>query len=179
MLGEVIVSRCGRRCLVRINLILRLRCFSLTKQYNDVWRTRLWTFVTLPQSESGSRSSKKARTSSSSSSAVVAGGEEIQHAVPTALGSPRARESCEGGPGDVASPQPAAKKGRRSSPLDDAKRKQALLAKLEGQLSKHKELLKKDILKKRAILEKDLQLQIHVSWMRLASSCNFFCHEWI
>ena len=38
----------------------------------------------------------------------------------------------------------------------------ALQARLESQLSKHKEMLKKGILKKRDILEKDLRLQIHV-----------------
>ena len=51
--------------------------------------------------------------------------------------------------------------GHGLSSLDDGKRKYASAAKLENQLSKHKELLKKDILKKRAFLEKDLQLQIH------------------
>ncbi|KAA0201313.1 hypothetical protein HAZT_HAZT007454 [Hyalella azteca] len=60
---------------------------------------------------------------------------------------------------------PPSSKKRRSggaaatSPADDAKRKST--ARLEVQLSRHKDLLKKDILKKRALLEKDLQLQIH------------------
>lgn len=60
---------------------------------------------------------------------------------------------------------PTNKRSRRrgSSPADEAKRKQTLLARLDTQLAKHKDLLKKDILKKRAFLEKDLQLQIHVS----------------
>ncbi|KAF2367356.1 Zinc finger PHD-finger, partial [Trinorchestia longiramus] len=61
---------------------------------------------------------------------------------------------------------PSSKKRRSggsaaTSPADDAKRKLSVTAKLESQLSRHKDLLKKDILKKRAFLEKDLQLQIH------------------
>ena len=44
----------------------------------------------------------------------------------------------------------------------DARKRQAMLNKLDSMLTRHKELLKKDILKKRAHLEKDLQLIIHV-----------------
>lgn len=48
------------------------------------------------------------------------------------------------------------------SQLQDARKKLARQQKLDGLLAKHKDLLKKDILKKRALLEKELQLQIHV-----------------
>ncbi|KAB7494155.1 Nucleosome-remodeling factor subunit [Armadillidium nasatum] len=43
----------------------------------------------------------------------------------------------------------------------DARKKLARQQRLEAMLGKHKDLLKKDILKKRALLEKELQLQIH------------------
>ncbi|XP_071513894.1 nucleosome-remodeling factor subunit NURF301 [Panulirus ornatus] len=43
----------------------------------------------------------------------------------------------------------------------DARKKQALQHKLESLMTRHKDLLKKDILKKRAQLEKELQVEIH------------------
>lgn len=50
----------------------------------------------------------------------------------------------------------------RSGKLQEEKKRQQIQTKLQVLLFRHKELLKKDILKKRALLEKDLQIQIQV-----------------
>lgn len=55
------------------------------------------------------------------------------------------------------------KKGSAKTEALDAKKKQALQNKRETLMTRHKDLLKKDILKKRAQLEKELQQEIHVS----------------
>lgn len=47
--------------------------------------------------------------------------------------------------------------------LEDEKHKKMLAAKLQQALFKHKEIVKKDILKKRALMEKNLQQDIQVS----------------
>lgn len=51
---------------------------------------------------------------------------------------------------------------------DDRRKTQLVQSKLQVSLFKHKELLKKDILKKRALLEKELQVGIQVCTL---SSC--------
>lgn len=53
---------------------------------------------------------------------------------------------------------------RKQKQKEDAEERKLRAAsnKLQGILFKHKEMLKKDILKKRALLEKDLQHQIQV-----------------
>lgn len=48
----------------------------------------------------------------------------------------------------------------------DQKRKQQLPSKMQVLLFRHKELLKKDILKRRALLEKELQIDVQVSIFR-------------
>lgn len=45
----------------------------------------------------------------------------------------------------------------------DPKKKQQLPSKMQVLLFRHKELLKKDILKRRALLEKELQIDVQVS----------------
>lgn len=55
-------------------------------------------------------------------------------------------------------------KGSRSGKLQEEKKRQQIQTKLQVLLFRHKELLKKDILKKRALLEKDLQIQIQVQF---------------
>lgn len=52
----------------------------------------------------------------------------------------------------------------RSGKLQEEKKRQQIQTKLQVLLFRHKELLKKDILKKRALLEKDLQIQIQVKF---------------
>jgi nucleosome-remodeling factor subunit BPTF len=46
--------------------------------------------------------------------------------------------------------------------LEDEKQKKTIAAKLQGALFKHKEAVKKEILKKRALMEKNLQQDIQV-----------------
>lgn len=46
--------------------------------------------------------------------------------------------------------------------LEEEKHKRVMVAKLQGTLFKHKEALKKEILKKRSIMEKNLQQEIQV-----------------
>lgn len=47
----------------------------------------------------------------------------------------------------------------------EEKKKLAMRTKLQVLLFRHKEMLKKDILKKRALLEKELQIEIQVSYL--------------
>jgi len=56
----------------------------------------------------------------------------------------------------------------RSAKLKDTqeqRRKQQMHSRMQVLLFRHKELLKKDILKKRALLEKELQIDIQVNTM--------------
>lgn len=56
----------------------------------------------------------------------------------------------------------------RSAKLKDTqeqRRKQQMHSRMQVLLFRHKELLKKDILKKRALLEKELQIDIQVNIM--------------
>ena len=46
--------------------------------------------------------------------------------------------------------------------LEDEKQKKIIVTKLQGALFKHKEAVKKEILKKRALMEKNLQQDIQV-----------------
>lgn len=46
--------------------------------------------------------------------------------------------------------------------LEDEKQKKLIAAKLQGTLFKHKEMVKKEILKKRALMERNLQQEIQV-----------------
>ena len=55
------------------------------------------------------------------------------------------------------------KKSSAKSEAIDIRKRQALQHKLESLMTRHKDFLKKDILKKRAQLEKELQVEIHVS----------------
>lgn len=57
-----------------------------------------------------------------------------------------------------------------AGPIKDSqeeKRKNHIQSKLQILLFRHKELLKKDILKKRALLEKELQIEIQVIFILL------------
>lgn len=58
--------------------------------------------------------------------------------------------------------------------LEDEKHKKMLAAKLQQALFKHKEIVKKDILKKRALMEKNLQQDIQVSSF-FKASFSFLC----
>lgn len=51
----------------------------------------------------------------------------------------------------------------RTGKWQEERKRQQIQTKLQVLLFRHKELLKKDILKKRALLEKDLQIVIQVS----------------
>lgn len=55
---------------------------------------------------------------------------------------------------------------------DDRRKLQQLQSKLQVSLFKQKELLKKDILKKRALLEKELQIDIQVCILKSCFSWN-------
>lgn len=47
--------------------------------------------------------------------------------------------------------------------VEEEKQKRLMVAKLQGTLYKHKEALKKDILKKRSLMEKNVQQEIQVT----------------
>ncbi len=75
----------------------------------------------------------------------------------------------------------AAKKRKREESVEQKRSKQNA-SKLSALLFKHKEQLKADILKKRALLDKELQLQVQVrgtgsaeTLLRLICTQFFFC----
>lgn len=125
--------------------------------------------------EGRSRSCKKSRVVAPAPSTADTAAVTPTTITPTA---PTIATVVGGGPSATSDASPA-KRSRRSgggvgsSPADEAKRKQVLMARLDTQLARHKDMLKKDILKKRAILEKDLQLQIHVSTPTLSCYCQY------
>lgn len=55
--------------------------------------------------------------------------------------------------------------------MEDEKQKKLIAAKLQGTLFKHKEMVKKEILKKRALMEKNLQQEIQVCSL-LSKTCS-------
>lgn len=66
----------------------------------------------------------------------------------------------------------------RSAKLKDSqeqRRKQQVHSRMQVLLFRHKELLKKDILKKRALLEKELQIDIQVSTSAVIDVARFKC----
>lgn len=66
----------------------------------------------------------------------------------------------------------AAKKRKREESVEQKRSKQNA-TKLSALLFKHKEQLKAEILKKRALLDKDLQIEVQVRWYFLSFSVQF------
>lgn len=76
----------------------------------------------------------------------------------------------------------AAKKRKREESVEQKRSKQNA-SKLSALLFKHKEQLKAEILKKRALLDKDLQIEVQVSRYFLSSAVqglalNFILYSW-
>lgn len=69
--------------------------------------------------------------------------------------------SSSGAAGDDLRDQKAKERSLKAAQRNKEKRHQAAQARLQGILNKHSELLKKEVLRKRAILEKELRQSIH------------------
>lgn len=68
---------------------------------------------------------------------------------------------------------------RAAKPKDtqEQRRKQQVHSRMQVLLFRHKELLKKDILKKRALLEKELQIDIQVYYIKYFLTSQMFFNK--